>query len=138
MPSSEDLAQWPRRRGEPLVRTLRLQFVSQHPRNKMRSGSHCIINHAPHRMQQELLRCIGANDIHAHRSRQHAACMKEEMQMRATFYIHITHLSKRNGATGSLTNCQAQRTSQDAPADGEMSNRGIRLAAPHAQLERRN
>ena len=93
MPSSKDLAQRPRRRREPLVRTLRLQFVPQYSRNQMRSGSQCIIDNTPHRMQQELLRRIGTNDIHAHRSRQHAARMEEQVQMRAPLYKHITHLS---------------------------------------------
>jgi hypothetical protein len=79
MPSSKDLAQRPHRRWESFVRTFRLKLVPQRPRNKMRRGRQCIVDHAPHRMQQKLLRRIRADDIHAYRRGQHAARMKEQM-----------------------------------------------------------
>ena len=91
MPRSEDLAQRPRRCREPLVLTLRLQFVPQCPRNQMRMDCNASST-TPHRIQQELLYRIGTN-IHAHRSGQHAGRMEEQVQMRPPLYIYITYLS---------------------------------------------
>jgi len=100
MPSSKDLAQRPRRRWEPFICALRLKFVPQRPGNKMRRGSQRIVDHAPQRMQQELLRRIRADDVHTYRRGQHASRMEEQVQMRATL------------------DSQTQCASQDAPADG--------------------
>jgi hypothetical protein len=132
MPCSKDLAQRPRRRWEPFVRALRLKLILQCPRNKMRRGSQRIVNHAPHRMQQELLRRIRADDVHAYRSGQHASCMEEQVQVRATLYMH-THISRRSELrVRVLTDCQAQCASQNAPTDREMPSGRIGLPAPHA------
>jgi hypothetical protein len=73
MPSSKDLAQRPRRRWEPLVRALRLKLAPQCPRNKMRRGCQCVVDRGSHRMQQELLRRIRPDNIHAHRRGEQAS-----------------------------------------------------------------
>ena len=81
MSCRKDLTQWPRRRRKLLVLRFRVNLISQHPGDNMRSGRHSVGEHRFHRVQQELLRGIRAQCVHAHRRGQHAARMEEEVQM---------------------------------------------------------
>jgi hypothetical protein len=94
----------------------------------MRSGRQCAACQGSCR-----LRGILAHDVHADRSGQHAARMKEQVHVCATLYMCVGAAGLNTGARVLLTDSQAQCASQDAPADGEMP----RLAAPRKQLERR-
>ena len=58
-----------------------MYIVLQHPRDEMRSGRDNVREHGFHRVQQELLRGVRAQSIHAYRRRQHAARMEEEVQV---------------------------------------------------------
>ena len=99
-------------------------------------GLQCIIyNAAPHAARAVVLH----RDQHSCAPQRTARRAHKGTGANAPPALHIYHtFIKRYGATGPVTDRHAQRTSKDAPADRETPNTVIRLAAPHAQLERRN
>lgn len=75
----------PRRRRKPLVRVLRINLrvvlLLQRTRDEMRGRRYGVRKHGLHRVQKDLLRGIRAQNVHSHRRGEHAARMKEEVQM---------------------------------------------------------
>jgi hypothetical protein len=78
MSRREDLAQWPCSCRKLLGRD-RVNLCLQRTRDEMRSGRHGLGKQGPHRVQEELLCGVGAQNVHAHRRREHAARVKKEV-----------------------------------------------------------